>query len=142
MGDHRGEPEDTLELHARVAEAVCGWATIQYEEWSGSFVPLLWHESFGTPRGRDFGRLADGRWVPWSLPHYSTSLDACATAEADLARRGLQRAYVMALLNEVSAEPEHAGRNLWYADHEDFFAITTAPPAARVRAMLRTVEAL
>lgn len=39
MGDHRGEPEDLLELHARVAEAVCGWKTIQYEEWPGSFVP-------------------------------------------------------------------------------------------------------
>lgn len=137
MGDHRGEPEDLLELHARVAEAVCGWKTIQYEEWPGSFVPLLWHDRLGAPRGRDFGRLADGRWVPWSVPHYSTSLDACAEAEAELARRGLSKYYVEALASDLSITAEtmreHGAAALWQA--------LTAPPAVRVRAMLRTVEA-
>lgn len=63
-------------LDALIAERVMGWQTIQYEEWPGSFVPMLWWPEGPSPQGRDLDRLEDGRWAPWGLPAYSTDLAA------------------------------------------------------------------
>lgn len=79
---------------------------------------------------------------PRPIPDYTGSLDACAEAEAEIARRGLGDAYARALCYIVGIPiAEHEN---WYdpsvdVEH-DLFLLITAPPEARVRAMLRALE--
>jgi hypothetical protein len=78
-----------------------------------------------------------------SLPFFSTDHNACAKAEAEIARRGLRALYVEELFEVLFPRSEHAPP--WAApydgDGRDFaFALITAPPEARVRAMLAVLE--
>jgi hypothetical protein len=82
------------------------------------------------------------------IPPYAQSLGACAEAEAEIARRGLIEKYTTELLEEVNPEAgiyhsaieveTHIGahRDGWSL----VFAIATAPPDVRVRAMLKVLE--
>lgn len=64
-------------------------------------------------------------------PDFEHSLDACALAEAEIKRRGLQQQYVNAIFTIVAAEPM-----AW----QGVLTLICLTPAQRCEAMLKAIE--
>jgi hypothetical protein len=63
------------------------------------------------------------------VPAYSTSLDACAAVEAEIARRGLTPEYVWALNGLLGVVPDYE-----WPSADDWWIVVTADAATRCRA--------
>lgn len=95
------------------------------------------------------------------LPDFTTSLDACAEAEAEIARRDLTNQYAAELVrllgpqifaDELTLEGAYTYGNrailsfdrehraVFTATGPALFVLITAPPEARVRAMLEVLK--
>jgi hypothetical protein len=126
------EPDPALEaLDALVAKHVMGWEVDRDIMRAWYVDPVL------------------GRRVRDSIPEFSRFRDHCAIAEAEIARRGLQEAYMESLAAEfggtLNADPYGAGlmRDTYgdrWLDSEFLWRILTAPPEVRVRAMLAALS--
>ena len=101
-------------------------------------------KAFGTYDAEPAWLIVDGDKLRL-VPPYTTSLVACAEAEAEIARRGLGEQYAVALCAALSVEISHINNyddTVVIGSESELFAITTAPPEARVRALLKVLEAV
>lgn len=110
---HAGELT-AQEVNAQVAQNIMGWSNVYFSE-----------------RGEMYAATPESAPQRSYCPLFTESLDACAAAERRMAEIGLDSSYVAALQGEINRLPE--SRLLGP------FALVTAPPATRCRAMLRTI---